>query len=184
MRILGIDPGSVICGYGVINVKGSVISLIEFGVVHVKRYKSHFPERLREIHERLGSVIERSAPDQCAIEMVFHSKNVKSLVQLAHARGVAMLACAEGGLLPTEYTPMQIKRSVTGRGSASKVQVSHMVSSILNLSETPEFLDATDALAVAICHAINNGRPAPIIKHRRPGGQRSAWKEFALRRKE
>lgn len=183
MRILGIDPGSVVCGYGVIEVRGSIITLVEFGVVHVKRYKSHFPERLREIHERLGSVIQRSAPDECALEMVFHSKNVKSLVQLAHARGVAMLACAEGGLLPAEYTPMQIKRSVTGRGSASKVQVSHMVSSILKLTESPDFLDATDALAVAICHAINKGRPTPIIKHRKPGGQRAAWSEFVQRRK-
>ena len=178
MRILGIDPGSVICGYGVIDVHGSTFTVVEYGVVHVKRYKSTFSLRLLEIHKRLNEVMKRTKPDECAMEMVFYAKNVKSVVQLAHARGVAMLACAEANMDPVEYTPMQIKRSVTGRGAASKQQVSAMVSAILKLDETPEFLDATDALAVAICHVVNQGRPAPIITHRKKGGLRTAWKEF------
>jgi len=178
MRILGIDPGSVICGYGVIDVDGTSMKVVEYGVVHVKRHGSTFPLRLRDIHDRLNAVIVRTKPDHCAIEMVFYAKNVKSVVQLAHARGVAMLSCAQNGLEPTEYTPMQIKRSVTGRGAASKHQVGHMVRSILSIDETPEFLDATDALAVAICHSINQGRPTPIIKNRKKGGARTAWKEF------
>ncbi|RPI68668.1 MAG: crossover junction endodeoxyribonuclease RuvC [Ignavibacteriae bacterium] len=182
MRILGIDPGSVICGYGVIDVQGSAMTVVEYGVIHVKRHKSSFPQRLVEIHERLTAVISRSKPDVCALEMVFYAKNVKSVVQLAHARGVSMLACASAGLDPIEYTPMQIKRSVTGRGASSKQQVSHMVSAILKLDESPEFLDATDALAVAICHAVNLGRPEPIIKQRSKGGTRGAWKEFLERR--
>jgi crossover junction endodeoxyribonuclease RuvC len=182
MRILGIDPGSVVCGYGVIDVEGTTYSVVEFGVIHVKRHKSSFPQRLVEIHERLSAVITRTKPDVAALEMVFYAKNVKSVVQLAHARGVSMLACASSGLDPIEYTPMQIKRSVTGRGAASKQQVSHMVKAILTLEETPDFLDVTDALAVAICHAVNQGRPEPIIKHRSKGGTRGAWKEFLERR--
>lgn len=178
MRILGIDPGSVVCGYGVIDVRGAKLSLVEYGVVAVKRRTTSFPQRLAEIHQRLQAVIARTSPDECALERVFHAKNVVSIVQLAHARGVSMLACAQAGIDPVEYTPMQVKRSVTGRGNSSKEQVQFMVRSILEISETPDFFDATDALAVAICHAVNGGPPPPIKAHRKSGGSRNAWKDF------
>ena len=176
MRIIGIDPGSVICGYGVIDVEGKNMSVVEYGVVHVKRRSSTFPQRLQEIHERLRAVIERTNPDECAVEKVFHAKNVKSIVQLSQARGVAVLASAQCGLEPFEYTPMQVKRSVTGRGAASKDQVGAMVQAILKIEETPEFYDVTDALAIAICHAINGKPPEPIIKKRT--NRRKAWSDF------
>lgn len=177
MRILGIDPGSVVCGYGVIDVQGKKMTLVEYGVVAVKRRTTSFPGRLREIHERLAAVITRTQPDVCSMEKVFYAKNVLSIVQLAHARGVAVLACAQAGHDPIEYTPMQVKRSVTGRGAANKDQVQHMVRAILKIEETPEFFDATDALAVAICHAVNGGPPTAMAR----GGavsKRKAWSDF------
>lgn len=177
MRILGIDPGSVVCGYGVIDVSGKTMSLVEYGVVAVKRRTTSFPGRLREIHLRLEAVIERTQPDACSMEKVFYAKNVLSIVQLAHARGVAMLACAQAGHDPIEYTPMQVKRSVTGRGAATKDQVQHMVRAILKIEETPEFFDATDALAVAICHAVNGG-PPPAMTRGGAVSKRQAWKDF------
>ncbi len=177
MRILGIDPGSVVCGYGVIDIKGKSLTLVEYGVVAVKRRSTTFPGRLREIHDRLSAVITRTQPDVCSMEKVFYAKNVLSIVQLAHARGVAVLACAQAGHDPIEYTPMQVKRSVTGRGAATKDQVQHMVRAILEIEETPEFFDATDALAVAICHAVNGGPPTAMSR----GGavsKRKAWKDY------
>lgn len=176
MRILGIDPGSVICGYGVIDVEGSAYSVVEFGAVHVKRANYSFPDRLREIHERLNAVIERTKPNEAALEKVFFSKNVKSIVQLSQARGVAILACAQNSLDPFEYTPMQVKRAVTGRGAANKDAVSTMVRAILAMKEEPEHYDITDALAVALCHAINGKPPTPITKNRT--NRRKAWSEF------
>ncbi|MFZ9871002.1 MAG: crossover junction endodeoxyribonuclease RuvC [Candidatus Kapaibacteriota bacterium] len=181
MRIIGIDPGSVVCGYGVIDVQGSTMTVVECGVVQVKRRSTNFPGRLREIHDRLHAVIARTQPDACAMEQVFYAKNVKSIVQLSHARGVAMLASAQHNLDPVEYTPMQVKRSVTGRGAASKDQVAHMVQAILGISETPEFHDTTDALAVAICHAVNGKPPEPILKQRT--NRRKAWADFVRQQK-
>lgn len=177
MRILGIDPGSVVCGYGVIDLDGKKMTLVEYGVVAVKRRTTSFPGRLREIHDRLSAVITRTNPDVCSMEKVFYAKNVLSIVQLAHARGVAVLACAQAGHDPIEYTPMQVKRSVTGRGAANKDQVQHMVRAILKIDETPEFFDATDALAVAICHAVNGG-PPPAMARGGSVSKRKAWKDF------
>lgn len=178
MRILGIDPGSVVCGYGVIDADGGKLTLVEYGVVAVKRRTTSFPQRLAEIHDRIAAVLARTSPDACAMEKVFHAKNVLTIVQLAHARGVSMLACAQAGFDPVEYTPMQVKRSVTGRGNSSKEQVQYMVRSILKIDETPQFFDATDALAVAICHAVNGAPPPPIKKHWSKGGPRGAWADF------
>lgn len=177
MRILGIDPGSVVCGFGVIDVNGSTLTLVEYGVVALKRQTSSFPARLREIHERVSAVITRTSPDVCAMEKVFYAKNVLSIVQLSHARGVAVLACAQAGHDPVEYTPMQVKRSVTGRGTATKDQVQHMVCAILKMDETPAFFDATDALAVAICHAVN-GKPPEAGPRGGKVSKRQAWKNF------
>jgi crossover junction endodeoxyribonuclease RuvC len=175
VRVLGIDPGSVVCGYGVIDVFGSRLSLVEYGAITVKKYGTDFPKRLLEIHRRLRAVIVRTQPDECSLEKVFYAKNVVSIVQLSHARGVAVLACAESGLSPVEYTPMQVKRSVTGRGTSNKEQVQHMVRALLEISEIHKFLDATDALAVAICHAVNGEPPTPILASRK---KKPSWKEF------
>lgn len=178
MVVLGIDPGSVVCGYGVISVLGNELSVVEYGVVQVKRRVQNFPQRLHEIHSRLCAVIARTNPDACALEAVFFAKNVKSIVQLSHARGVALLACAQYGLAPIEYTPMQVKRSVTSRGTASKAQVGAMVQAILKIREKPDLYDATDALAVAICYAVNKGNTPPPVAKSGKIGRRRAWSDF------
>lgn len=175
--ILGIDPGSVVAGYGVISIVAGRVTVVEYGAIAAKRRSNSFPQRLREIYTRLSAVIERTSPTACAMEQVFFARNVKSLSQLAHARGVAMLACANAGLEPVEYTPMQVKRSVTGRGAASKQQVQTMVCAMLGIEEINGRFDATDALAVAICHAVNNGRtPKPVSKQGR--SRRQAWTDY------
>jgi crossover junction endodeoxyribonuclease RuvC len=170
IRILGIDPGSVICGYGVIDVEGSRITLVEYGVIEAKKRHPSLPLRLADIHARLCQVIARSQPQVCAVEQVFHAKNVQSVVKLAHARGVAILAAAQSALEIAEYTPMQVKRSVTGGGRSGKEQVQFMVRKLLSIDETPELFDATDALAVAICHAFRRGTPA--------GSGAQSWKDY------
>jgi len=156
MRILGIDPGSVICGYGVIDKNGSKVELVEYGIIRAKLKDEDITIRLKEIFLRITGVIERSLPDECAIESMFFSKNVKSLVQLSQARASAMLAATLREVPVAEYSPLEVKKAVTGKGAAKKEQVGYMVKKILNISETPEFYDATDALAIALCHSYRN----------------------------
>ncbi len=169
MRILGIDPGSRICGFGVVEKDKSSIKLVEYGIVKLDAKHDKLEQRLVEIYLRLKQVIIRTKPDTTAIESLFFAKNVQSLVKLAHARGVAVLAAAEADLPISEYSPREIKKSVTGNGNASKEQVQFMVKTILGFSETPESFDVTDALAVAICHAIRSDSPTKSAK---------SWKEY------
>ena len=154
MIIIGIDPGSVICGYGVIEKEGkNKLTLIEYGVIKAKVKSEDITLRLKEIFIRLTAVIERTLPDEGACESTFYSKNVRSLIQLTQARAAALLASTMREVGMTEYAPLEIKKAVTGQGKASKEQVSFMVRKILSIDEVPEYADATDALAVAICHA-------------------------------
>lgn len=164
MIVLGIDPGSVICGYGVVEANGSNFKLVEYGVINAKKINSDFHVRLREIYIRLLKVIERVNPDYAAFETIFFSKNVQSLVKLSHARSAAILAASMKDINITEFSPREVKKSVTGRGSASKEQVQFMVKRILNIKETPEYFDSTDALAVALCHCMKSGSPAKSSK--------------------
>lgn len=172
MRILGIDPGSVICGYGVIELSGSKIILVEYGIIKAKKKEEEFPLRLKEIFNRLTSVIERHLPDETALESVFFSKNPQSLMKLSHARAVAMLASTMREIPVQEYSPREVKKAVTGNGNASKQQVEFMVKSLLKIKESQDFFDATDALAVALCHAYRWKLNAAPIK---------SWKDFATR---
>lgn len=174
MRILGVDPGSVVCGYGVVEKKGKHITLIEYGVIEAKRQHDDIPLRLKTIYTRLQKVIERALPDELAIETIFYSKSVPSIIKLAHARSAAILAAVMAEVPTVEYSPRFIKRSVTGNGNASKEQVQYMVRTLLNIEETPDFYDATDALAVAICHAYQ------LQTLGAKGGKKKAgsWKEF------
>lgn len=178
MRILGIDPGSIVCGYGVVDVRGNRFSLVEYGVVEARRASNELPERLVHIHARLSAVVERTRPHVAAMEALFYARNVQSLLKLAHARGVAMLVAAQHNLPIAEYAARLIKRSITGKGNASKEQVSFMVRAMLDIEETPEFLDATDALAVAIAHALQS---APPQSSKRRAGRVSSWQEFLQR---
>ncbi len=169
MRIIGVDPGTLVTGFGVIDLEGGVTTLVEYDVIRTKATMS-MPLRLREIHTRLMEVLERTAPDEFAIESAFYSKNVQSTLKLGHARGVAILAAVLREIPTSEYAPREVKQAVTGNGGATKEQVEFMVTQILKLPPGKRVaLDATDALAIALCHANRLGRPQ--------GGRRT-WKKF------
>ncbi len=152
MRVLGIDCGSQFTGYGVIDSDGLKHRIVAAGVIRTSP-KWRFEARLLEIAEGLRRLIREYSPDSAAVEEVFCSSNAKSALKLAHVRGVALLAAAEASLEVAEYSPLEIKMSVTGYGRADKRQVQTMVRSLLRIAEGIESEDASDALAVAICHA-------------------------------
>ena len=172
MIIIGIDPGTLVTGYGVIECAstGGTMSVVEYGTIESKRIAS-LPKRLEAIFTRLSAVIDRSKPDELAIESAFYHKNVQSTLKLGHARGVAMLAGVLKQLPTAEYAPREIKRAVVGNGNASKDQVEFMVRTLLNLRPSDKKLpDAYDALAVAITHAArSNGHRTRSVK---------SWKDF------
>ena len=149
--ILGIDPGTLIMGYGLISVNKSNVSLIEMGVLQLSKYKDH-SERLQLIFKKMDSLIKLHGPTAVAIEAPFFGKNVQSMLKLGRAQGVAIAAAMMSGLHATEYAPRKIKQSITGRGNATKEQVLKMLQHTLNIVEDVRFLDATDAVAVALCH--------------------------------
>src|SRR5262245_18285409 len=151
MRVLGIDTGSRITGYGVIETDGADCVLVECGIIRVNASDA-LALRLRSIHEKLTSVIQDFKPDQAAFESVFHSANVQSALKLGHARGVCIHAAAASDVPVFEYSPAEVKTAVTGYGRAEKPQVQQMVMALLKLAEWSEPYDASDALAVAICH--------------------------------
>ena len=149
MRILGIDPGSRITGFGIIDARGDEVSLVRHGVI--KAGKGEFTERLGIIFEGLQQLIEEHAPTEVAVETVFISHNANSALKLGQARGAAVCAAISRGLPVAEYSPRSVKQAIVGRGGADKVQVQHMVAVLLQLQEQPAE-DAADALAVALCH--------------------------------
>lgn len=155
MITLGIDPGTRVMGYGVVEAIGSRLKHIENGAIFTKT-DVHLSVRLKQIYDGLAEIIEKYRPDVLSIEDIFYAKNVKSALKLGHARGVAMLAGANAGLEVFEYTPTAIKSAVVGFGRADKVQVQQMVKILLNLPEPPQ-ADAADALAAAICHINTAG---------------------------
>lgn len=150
MLILGVDPGSRLTGYGIINAVGNRLVYVDCGCIRLGN-GSH-PERLQTLFRELGTVIDRHCPQQCAVEDVFVGKSASSALKLGQARGSAMVACLDRDLPLSEYPARKVKQAVTGNGNASKEQVQHMVRVLLGLQgELQE--DAGDALAVAICHA-------------------------------
>jgi len=151
MIILGVDPGTLITGYGVIQAEKGTVSVLEFDVI-VNRNERSMPLRLREIYAKLCGIIAKFHPDEFAIETAFYGRNAQSALKLGHARGVSMLAAVINEIPTAEYSPREIKKSVVGNGAASKQQVQFMVKSLLRLRDTPKLFDATDALAVALCH--------------------------------
>ena len=149
--ILGIDPGTTIMGYGLIHVKNQRMELITMGVIHLSKLKSH-PDKLKRIFERTLSLIDEYKVDELALEAPFFGKNVQSMLKLGRAQGVAMAAGLFRETPIFEYAPKKIKMSITGRGSATKEQVAGMLQNLLKLREIPKQLDASDGLAVAVCH--------------------------------
>lgn len=151
--IMGIDPGTAIMGYGVILEKGNKIELINMGIVKMNHLEDHFL-KLQRIFEKTISLLEEYKPDVLAIEAPFYGKNIQVMLKLGRAQGIAMAAALSRNISVTEYAPRKIKQSITGKGTASKEQVAAMLQRLLNFTETPEFLDATDGLAVAVCHSF------------------------------
>lgn len=157
-KILGVDPGTNLLGYAVLEVHGKKIALQTMGVLRLKSYETH-TEKLKEIFLQLQEIIETYLPQHLSIEAPFYGKNVQSMLKLGRAQGVAMAAGITMGLEITEYSPKKIKQSITGNGNASKEQVSAMLEQLLKLKFTDTYLDATDALGAAVCH-FNQSRNA------------------------
>lgn len=149
--ILGIDPGTSIFGYGVIHVRKNEIELITLGSVNLSKYANH-QLKLKYIFERVRYLVEEYKPDLCAIEAPFYGKNVQSMLKLGRAQGVSMAAVLTRDIPIEEYAPRKIKQAITGNGNASKEQVASMLQSICKFKKMPKNLDATDGLAVAVCH--------------------------------
>jgi crossover junction endodeoxyribonuclease RuvC len=160
VRIFGIDPGSVRTGYGCIETSGSRSALVCSGAI-VPPARSPFPLKLQVLYLTLAEHLAEARPDCVAIESLFHGLNSRSAFALAHARGVLMLAATQHGVPVVEYAPAEIKRAVVGFGRAEKPQVQRMVTMLLGLSAPPMPLDASDALAVALCHAHVAMTPVP-----------------------
>ncbi len=156
MRILGIDPGYAIVGYGVVDYIGSKFSTVSYGAITTKAGVP-FPERLESIHEDMLSIIDKFKPDALAIEKLYFNTNTTTAIDVAQARGVIILSAQERRLKIGEYTPLQVKQSVTGYGRAEKHQVMEMVKSLLNLKAVPKPDDTADALALALCHGHYSG---------------------------
>jgi len=172
--ILGIDPGTVIMGYGIISVKGREIKLVRMDVLKLGR-KDMF-ERLRIIHESINSLIREHGPHEMAIEAPFFGKNVQSMLKLGRAQGVAIAAAMQCGLPVTEYSPKKVKQSITGNGNANKEKVWMMLQQLIPLGDTLKYYDASDALAVALCHHFGNGiRTGPSLGKKKP---KTAWADF------
>src|ERR1700744_5067548 len=151
--ILGIDPGTAVMGYGLIKETGPKVELISLGVVKMEKIDDHML-KLQRIFEKTLALIDNYKPDCLAIEAPFYGKNIQVMLKLGRAQGVAMAAALSRNVEITEYPPRKIKQSITGNGNATKEQVAAMLQSLLKFTETPDFLDATDGLAVAVCHSF------------------------------
>jgi len=157
VRVLGIDPGTITVGYGIIDEEDGRLEFVSCGAVRAKRGMS-LAERLRTIHDGLRDVIAGFNPSAAAVEEAFCGKNVRAALRIGEGRGVAILAASSAGIEVAEYSPAVIKRAVVGNGAAGKAQVQQMIVRILSLDFVPEPEDAADALAVAICHCNRAGR--------------------------
>lgn len=173
--ILGIDPGTNIMGYGVLNIINKKPHLVAMGVIDLRKYGNHYL-KLKQIYQRVQSIIDSYLPDELAIEAPFFGKNVQSMLKLGRAQGVAMAAALGRDLPITEYAPLKIKMAITGTGEASKEQVAGMLQRMLHIAEEdmPRFMDATDALGAAYCHYLQMGKPVTAT------GCKS-WKDFIVK---
>jgi crossover junction endodeoxyribonuclease RuvC len=151
MRVIGVDPGSLKSGYGIIEERQGTLIVIDYGVIRTTP-NTPLAQRLLQISTRIRELIEHYTPQEFAIEDLFVAKNAKSSLKLGQARGAILLTAAQAGLYIAEYTPLEVKQSVVGYGRADKLQVQHMVKAILGLKTIPKPDDAADALAIAICH--------------------------------
>jgi crossover junction endodeoxyribonuclease RuvC len=175
--ILGIDPGTTVMGYGIIHLKGKKIELLNFGIIQLAKLPTH-PDKLKRIFDRLDGLIAEFKPDEMAIEAPFFGKNVQSMLKLGRAQGVAIAAALKSNIPFEEYTPRRIKQAITGNGNSSKEQVAAMLQNLLNFEDMPKYLDATDGLAVAVCHHFSKG----IGEHNKSGT--NSWSSFVKKNPE
>ena len=152
MIILGVDPGTAITGYGLIQSDGTDLGLIDYGAIMTPSDWS-LPQRLVKIHRELQALITKHRPSDAVVEKLFFSRNVRTALSVGQARGVALLAAAQHNVAIHEYTPLEVKQAVVGYGRAEKMQIQQMVKMLLQLDSIPQPDDAADALAIAICHA-------------------------------
>jgi len=177
VKIFGIDPGSMRTGYGCVESDGSRFALVTCGSIAAPP-GSNFPEKLHVIHDTLARVLRETAPDCVSIENLFHARNVRSALQLGHARGVAMLAAVQAGVPIVEYTPAEIKLAVVGYGRADKIQVQQMVKLLLGLATLPKPFDASDALAAALCHGHSGTSALARRTNRALPRQLRNWRDY------
>lgn len=157
--ILGIDPGTAVMGFGIISVVKGKMKLVAIDELILKKYSNH-EIKLKKIFDRTLALIDEFHPDEVALEAPFFGKNVQSMLKLGRAQGVAMAASLHREVPITEYSPKKVKMAITGNGNASKEQVAGMLQNLLGLKEFPtKYLDASDGLAVAVCHHFNMGKP-------------------------
>ena len=161
MKVLGIDPGTALVGYGVVQSDGVELEAAGYGVITTAA-SQNLPARLEEIYQTLLGLIQDTTPDAVAVEELFFSRNARTAFMVGQARGVVLLAAAHSGLPVFEYTPLQVKQAVVGYGRASKKQVQEMVRVLLHLADVPRPDDAADALAVAICH-LHSARMEALV---------------------
>lgn len=169
---MGIDPGTLLMGYGVIRISGKNLRLLEMNTLKLKNYHDAY-QKLQLIHEKITELIRMYHPVDFAIEAPFYGKNVQSMLKLGRAQGVAIAAAMQSGLSICEYSPKKIKQSITGNGNAGKEQVWQMLEKILRFQEKPRYFDATDAVAVAVCHHFQKAAP-----HFGKADNPKNWKEF------
>ncbi len=169
--ILGIDPGTTIMGYGVIQITAKEMSLVSMGSIALSKYTGH-ALKLQKIYERTIGLIEEYHPDELAIEAQFHGKNVQSMLKLGRAQGVAIAAVLSRQIPYVEYAPKKIKKSITGNGNASKEQVAGMLQSLFSVKAMPKNPDATDGLATAVCHYFQHSKASGSAK------SYTGWKAF------
>lgn len=173
--VMGIDPGSRVTGYGLVEVQGPRTRHVAHGCIRCPG--GDLPPRLKRIHAGLAEVIAEYSPAEIAVESVFVRRNVNSALVLGQARGVALLAVAQAGLPLHEYSPAQVKSAIVGNGRAEKTQVQHMVRALLELKETPS-TDAADALAIALCHAQLRGSLAPRRRSSRGAVRGAGYRNY------
>ncbi len=170
MRIIGIDPGTLFTGYGIIDFDKNELTHVASGVIKIEATKEQAP-RLQKIYDELILIIKKYKPNEFSLETAFYGKNAQSALKIGYARGVSLLAAAHCNLNIKEYSPREIKKSVVGNGAASKEQVQFMIKKLLALNIAKLKLDETDALAVAVCHAFKVTTPTSKSRN---------WKEFVM----
>ena len=180
MRIIGIDPGSIITGIGIIDCTSQSVTLVDADAILLDRTKN-INQRLKFIYDAILHKINLFKPDLFSIETAFYGKNIQSTLKLGQARGVAIIAALNCGLEICEYAPREIKRSLTGNGASSKDQVLFMVKRLLNIKKEFEYIDCSDALAAAICHyhSLSSFSSLNMISSSTKQGKRNSWTKFA-----